>query len=315
MVGTVLVSGSLAYDRIMNFPGRFRDHILPEKIHILNVSFSFESLRQNVGGTAGNIAYNLNLLGLTPVLLAQAGNDFERYKAWFEKQGIDLSSVAMVENDVTAGAYIMTDQDNNQITGFHAGAMSQPLDLLASQPFPSADWAIIAPGNRSDMIELARLYGKTGQRYIFDPGQQLPALSADELLEGISHAAIVIANDYEMNLLQEKTGASESTILETADMIITTNGEAGSTIRTKTEAIPIASAKPPKVVDPTGAGDAYRAGLVAGLMKEWPVATAGQLASTIASFAVEHAGTQEHAPSRADIQQRYQESFHSSIDL
>jgi adenosine kinase len=306
----IFVSGSLAYDRIMDFPGRFADHILPEKIHILNVCFMVNGLVERFGGTAGNIAYNLALLGESPVILATAGaRDFAPYRDWLRSLGLPLEGVKPIPEEVTAGAYITTDLADNQITGFNPGAMKYASQYRFPRLNPSRVLAIVAPGNLEDMLAYTRFYRKKGVRYIFDPGQSIPAWGAAELKEMATGALALIANDYELELFQEKTGLKGADLLALTPVVITTRGEKGSELRTAAGQQKVAAARPRRVQDPTGAGDAYRAGLLKGLARDLPWALAARLAATLASFAVEQPGTQEHQVSREDFWERYQENF------
>lgn len=311
----ILVSGSLAYDRIMDFPGRFRDHILPEKIHVLSVSFLVKTLRENYGGTAGNIAYNLALLGFKPKVIATAGRDFTRYQAWLESKNTDLTRVRIIENEPTASAYIFTDQDNNQISGFHPGAMSQanPID---GDSLPGANQSvigIISAGNVADMDYYAMEYQRLDIPYIFDPAQQIPALSAEQLRQGIKGARVFIGNDYEVDLVLKKTGWSKSDVFTHSEMIITTLGKKGSLIETESRRIDIPAVKPSIVKDPTGAGDAYRAGLIKGLVEQRSLEEIGQLASLSAVYPVEQYGTQNHSYTLNEFNIRYHKSFNRKL--
>jgi adenosine kinase len=309
---SILVSGSLAYDRILNFNGKFADHILAEKIHTLSVSFLVESFNESFGGTAGNIAYSLMLLGESPTILATAGNDFESYAAWLTKNGVLTDSIRIADNDKTAFATIMTDLDDNQITAFYPGAMTIPYH---GTPEKSAnDIAIIAPGNMADMRDLAAYYRSEKIPFIYDPGQQIPALSADDLKRGMEGAYALISNDYEFALMSEKTGRTETSMLEHVGMIVTTLGNKGSRVTTKDGTIEVGTANP-TVVDPTGAGDAYRAGFLAAVRRGLPPRTAAELGSTVAAYAIEIKGTQTHTFTKEQISARYRENYHEEITL
>ncbi len=304
----ILVSGSLAFDKILDFPGRFSDHILPHKIHDLNVSFVTENLSENFGGTAGNIAFNLALLGAAPVILSSAGDDFQTYQYWLETKGADLSLVQILKDVPTAFATIMTDQGDNQITGLYLGAMNYPLPWTDRQ-IPSAELAIVAAGNTADMRRLLPLYRRRQTPFIFDPGQQLPALAPEDIRNGMTGAKIFISNDYELSLAMEKTGWREKDILNKAEILITTFGEKGSRILTQSEEIKIPAAETSEVKDPTGAGDAYRAGLAFGVLKKWPLLAAGRFASIIAAYAVENVGPQSQDFTLHSARARYAENF------
>jgi adenosine kinase len=300
----ILVSGSLAYDRIMDFPGRFSDHILPEKIHTLNVSFTVNGLRENFGGTAGNIAYALSLLGERPTILATIGCDYARYFEWLKNHDIDTESITIIEEEFTAGAYITTDQDDNQITGFNPGAMKcqAPYDFKAVDAEDSI--AIVGPGNIDDMIVCPQVYRDKGIRFIFDPGQSLPMWSGDALAAAIDGAEILITNDYELDLVMKMTGLSVDELLKKTKIIISTRGEEGSRIYTADREVDVRAIKAKRVLDPTGAGDAYRAGLIKGLIEGYDIEKCAVMGSACASFAVEHYGTQEYSFTIAEFEER-----------
>ena len=291
----IFVSGSVAYDRIMDFPGKFADHILPEKIHILNVCFVVDSLKEKFGGTAGNIAYNLALLGERPLILAAAGKDFDRYEAWLSKHGLPVSGIRYIEEELTAGAYITTDMSGNQITGFNPGAMKYPSLQQFEGLNPRETLAIVAPGNVEDMITYSRSYKQDEIPYIFDPGQQISVLSGEQLVEMITGSELLISNDYELEMIIQATGLGKGELLERTKAIISTLGENGSLLYSQQDEVTIHAAKALEVKDPTGAGDAYRAGLIKGLVMEKELANAARMGATCASYAVERYGTQEHS--------------------
>lgn len=300
----IFVSGSLAYDRIMNFPGRFSDHIMPDKIHNLNVSFNVDSLVERPGGTAGNISYCLVLLGEQPHTLATIGYDYSRYFEWMEKNSVPKSGIKVIDEQPTAGAYITTDLGDNQITSFHPGAMLFTSDFDFSSYKPEESIGILAPGNLDDMINYSRIYKEKGIRYIFDPGQSLPIWTGEGLKECIDGADILIANDYEMGLITNTTGLDMAALGVLAKSIITTKGEDGSLITTGDTSITIPVVKPNQVSDPTGAGDSYRGGLIKGLIEGKELAEAALMGSVCASFAIEVQGTQEYSFTSAEFQQR-----------
>jgi len=291
----IFVSGSLAYDRIMDFPGKFADHILPEKIHILNVCFVVEGLKEKYGGTAGNIAYNLSLLGESPLILASAGKDFEPYDAWLRKHGLSLSGVRFIEEELTAGAYITTDMGGNQITGFNPGSMKYPSLQQFEGVNPQETLAIVAAGNVEDMAAYSQSYRQHKIPYIFDPGQQISVLSGEQLVEMITGSDLLISNDYELEMIIQATELGKGDLLERTKAIISTFGENGSLLRTQQDEVEIPAATALQVVDPTGAGDAYRAGLIKGLILGKELADAARMGATCASYAVERYGTQEHS--------------------
>lgn len=301
---TIFVSGSLAYDRIMNFPGRFSDHILPDRIHNINVSFNVDSLVERPGGCAGNISYCLVLLGEQPLTLATLGRDCGQYLDWMEQNGMPRSGVQVVDTERTAGAYITTDQGDNQITGFHMGAMLFASDF--SFEFYNMDGAIgvVSPGNLDDMRNYSRYYKEHRVPYIFDPGQSLPAWSAEELRECIDGAAVLICNDYEVGLIANTTGLDEAALAGLAKAVIVTKGEHGSSLRVGDEVTAIPVVTPRQAVDPTGAGDSYRGGLVKGIVDGKPLAEAALMGSVCASFAVEVQGTQEYRFTMEEFNER-----------
>lgn len=306
----IFISGSLAYDRIMNFPGKFADHILPEKIHILNVCFLVNGLNEQFGGTAGNIAYSLSLLGEKPMILATAGKDFRRYAEWLEHLGLPREGIRQIADEFTAGAYITTDQMDNQITGFNPGAMNHPSEFpFHNGSAPPDSIAIIAPGNTDDMIAYSRYYKAAGIPYIFDPGQQIPVLSSSALTEMITGADIFISNDYELEMVKKATALAPEKMLARCRVLITTLGDKGSVITTHDtqKALPAVAAQ--SVVDPTGAGDAYRAGLIKGLVSQKSIFDSGKMGAVCASFAVEAYGTQIHQFTLDEFWQRYENHF------
>src|SRR5664280_2279500 len=255
----IIVSGSMAYDRIMDFPGHFSDHILPDKIHVLNVCFQVNSMKEKYGGTAGNIAYSLTLMGEKPLICATIGHDYQRYFKWLAKNGIGTEGIKIIQEEFTAGAYITTDKADNQITGFNPGAMKHK----SGYSFPSgADKAIglIAPGNLGDMMEYAKYYKANRIDYICDPGQSLTAWDGNDLAEWIAGSAMLISNDYELELISKMTGQDKNELLGLTKTIITTLGEKGSIISTADGDTAVQAAQSKEVADPTGAGDAYRAG-------------------------------------------------------
>ena len=303
-----IISGSLAYDRIMDFPGYFVEHILPDKLHVLNVSFTVNGMSENFGGTAGNIAYSHKLLGGHPLISATIGHDFDRYFKWMEKQGVPTAGIRIIDSEFTAGAYITTDKADNQITGFNPGAMKFSSELDFDQLNPAESLLIVSPGNLDDMKLYPAACKMRGIRYIFDPGQALPALAAQDLLDAITGAAILIVNDYEFDLILNKTGLKKEAVLERVrEATIITMGEHGSQVFSdgRQETIPVCT--PRAVVDPTGCGDAYRGALLSGLLAGRDVLDCARMGSACASFAVEHYGTQLHQFSREEFQARLRE--------
>jgi len=300
----IIVSGSLAYDRIMYFPGKFSDHILPEKIHNLNVSFQVDGLRMRFGGTAGNIAYSLALMGEQPLISAAIGHDYQQYFAWLQKNGISTENIKIIKDDFTGACYITTDQVNNQITGFHLGAMKYSSALDFSRLDPDQTLVIISPGNVNDMVNYPLQCHARGIDYIFDPGQQLPVLGSKELVQAIDGCRMLICNEYEHDLILNKAGLTTESLLKLAGTVIITRGELGSTVFTPEAEINIPALKPVKVLDPTGAGDSYRGGLIAGLARGLSLEQAAKMGSVCASFCLECYGTQDYRFSSGEFNQR-----------
>ncbi|OEU52212.1 MAG: carbohydrate kinase [Desulfobacterales bacterium S3730MH5] len=305
----ILVSGSLAYDRIMDFPGRFSDHILPDKIHILNVCFTVNGLKEKFGGTAGNIAYSLALLEESPLILAAAGKDFDRYETWLRKHQLSLEGIRRISEELTAGAYITTDLADNQITGFNPGTMKYPSLFEFDGVDPKKTLAIVAPGNIEDMLTYSSTCKERNIPYIFDPGQSIPALSGDRLIEMLTGSSLLISNDYELEMILRAAGLEKTQILQRTAGIITTLGEDGSLICTRDQEVKIPAARASRVQDPTGAGDAYRAGLIKGLVLGKSLPDAARMGGVCASYAVECHGTQEHGFSQEEFWDRYQANF------
>ena len=304
----IYISGSMAYDRIMNFPGVFSDAILPDKIHILNVCFLIDRLDEKLGGCAGNIAYSLALLGEKGVIVSSAGRDFARYEEELGKQGLSTEGIARYDEEFTPGAYIITDENNNQITAFNPGAMRNP----AKYSFPRLgkdDIVIVSPTNIEDMTSIPRMCREKGVRCIFDPGQQIPALTGEQLIASITGSFMLICNDYELELIQKATGKTLAELTRLTEYVITTLGEEGSRVQhgDTTEQIPAVRAK--RAVDPTGAGDSYRSGLLKGLSMGLPVVEAAKIGSTVASFTVEEYGTQGHNFTLDECRERHKQAF------
>ncbi len=291
----ILVSGSMAYDRIMDFPGRFSDHIMADKLDMINVSFTVNGLKENLGGTAGNIAYVLSLLGEKARILATMGHDYHQYFQWLEQNGIGTGDIRIILEELTASAYITTDEADNQITGFNPGAMKHPslCDLTTASPVECM--AIVAPGNLQDMADYTKTYHGNGIFCIFDPGQSLPIWDSAELAETISRANMLVSNDYELGLIQNATGLSEDQLLESVGTIVTTKAELGCDVRTAAGKLTVPVVPTPGAVDPTGAGDAFRGGLIKGLTEGHSVERAAQMGTVCAHYEVQTQGTQEYS--------------------
>ncbi|MCD2450638.1 carbohydrate kinase family protein [Methylicorpusculum oleiharenae] len=309
---SALICGSMAYDTIMVFHDKFKNHILPDKVHILNVSFLVPVMRREYGGCAGNIAYNLKLLGEDPYIMATVGHDFEPYAQWLCQCGISRDHIRILDDNYTGQAYITTDEDDNQITAFHPGAMNMshlnevPTDLPISI-------GIVSPDGKEGMQRHAEQFVEQGIPFIFDPGQGMPMFNGEELIHLLDQATWVTLNDYESELMQERTGLSLEEMAEKVDALIVTLGANGSKIYTQDECIEIPAAKPKSINDPTGCGDAFRAGLLYGLINElsWPVT--GRIASLLGAIKIEHHGTQNHGFLMESFKARYKENFGSSF--
>ena len=308
----ILITGSIAYDRIMNFPGYFKDNILPDQIHNLNVSFFVDKFRESYGGTGGNIAYNLSLLETNFLTWANVGNNFENYKQWFLKNSIDVSKIKIFKEQKTASAYIITDQADNQIAGFFPGAMMESISLKPI-PLNNIGLAIVSPQNPIDMVELPLLFKENKIPYIFDPGQQVASLNGGQLKQSINGSKVLIGNDYEIKLIQEKTGWSLEDLQKQTEILIITLGEEGSQIYNKNKEYIIKPAEPENTSDPTGAGDAYRAGLIKGLIEKWPLEKIGKFAGLISVYTVEKYGTQTHSFTWPELEKRYRQNFNEKL--
>lgn len=301
----ITVTGSLAFDTIMDFPGNFSEHIMPDKIHQINLSFLVNTLKKLNGGTAGNIAYNLALLKQPVSILGAAGNDFTEYGQFLKNSGVDISKIKIIPDEGTSSAFIMTDLSDNQISAFYPGAMNKNATLT----IPNSDLVVISPNDPQAMVNFAKQCQDLNIPYMLDPGMQLPRLEAKDLKEMLKGAAILIGNDYEISLLCDKLQVTSDKLLETVKILITTLGEKGSIIRNADEVIEVAAGKPKEVVDPTGAGDAYRAGFLAGWMQKKDLKTCGQMGSIASCYAVENYGTTSHKFTLEEFEQRYKENY------
>ncbi|TSA15152.1 MAG: carbohydrate kinase family protein [Betaproteobacteria bacterium] len=298
-----LICGSLAFDNIMNFQGRFGEQILPDRIHILNVSFLVPQLKRDFGGCAGNIAYNLKLLGGDPSVVATVGDDGAEYAQRFDALGINRTQVSVVPGTLTAQAFIITDLDNNQITAFHPGAMMHAhINRIGKEDKPRV--GIISPDGPEGMLQHAEDFFAAGVPFIFDPGQALPSFTGEQLHSFIERATYLAVNDYEGAMLAKKVGMSLTEIAGKVDALIVTRGGEGSTIYADGQEIVVAPIEVARVTDPTGCGDAYRAGLLYGITKGLSWENTGQIASAIASIKIEYHGGQNHRPSIAEIFER-----------
>lgn len=309
---SALICGSMAFDTIMVFHDQFKNHIMPDKVHMLNVCFLVPNLRREFGGCAGNIAYNLHLLGEEALPMATVGKDFGPYADWMSEKGVSQQYLLTLDDDYTGQAYITTDMDDNQITAFHPGAMGRS-ELNRVPKDAGIKLGIVSPDGRDGMIQHAQQFVEAGIPFIFDPGQGLPMFDGDELKAFIEQATWVTVNDYEAEMMQEKTGLSPHEIASQVEALIVTKGAQGSLIYSQGKRLDIPAAKASAVVDPTGCGDAYRAGLLYGLMNDLDWDITGRIASLMGAIKIAHAGTQNHAPSLTEIKAQYSEQFGGSF--
>ncbi len=305
----IYISGSMAYDRIMDFPGKLSDHILPDKIHILNVCFTVNGMVEKFGGTAGNIAYSLSLLNERAVIIATIGKDYQIYFDWLGKNNIPTDGIKIINEEYTAGAYIITDKADNQITGFNPGSMKYPSGYKFKNSDSENSIGLIGPGNLQDMIEYAKTCKDKGINYICDPGQSLTQWEGKTLIEWIDGSMLLISNDYELEMIMKITGMDKKRLKGLTKIIITTLGEKGSLISNSDFDVSIPAAKVHDVVDPTGAGDAFRAGLLKGIVIGRDIETAAKMGTVAAAYALEKYGTQEHRFTHEEFVERYRSNF------
>ncbi len=309
---TALICGSFAYDNIMVFQDHFKNHILPDKIHILNVSFLVPEMRREFGGCAGNIAYNLKLLGGEPLPMGTVGTDFSPYSEWLNRCAIPDRYVRSIDGTYTAQAFITTDLDDNQITAFHPGAMSFAHQNKVTDA-QGVSIGIISPDGRDGMIEHARQFAEAGIPFIFDPGQGMPMFDGNDLKRFIEQASWVTVNDYEWQLLKERTGFDTGDVTARVKALIVTRGAEGSQIHTQEKVYEIPAAKPERLSDPTGCGDAYRAGLLYGLMQDADWGITGRVASLMGAIKIAQHGTQNHRFTREEFEERFEQVFGMKI--
>lgn len=309
---SALISGSMAFDTIMVFKDHFKNHILPEQVHILNVSFLVPEMRRNFGGCAGNIAYSLNLLGGEGKPMGAVGVDFGPYANWMDEQGISREALIEIEDEFTAQAFITTDQDDNQITAFHPGAMNFSHRHRVAD-YDGTSIGIVSPGGRQGMVEHAQQFADAGIPFVFDPGQGMPMFDGEDLLRFTAQATWLAFNDYEAKLMEERTGRSIEQLAGDVEAIVVTRGGEGSSIYTGGRVMDIPLAPVSRVVDPTGCGDAYRSGLLYGLMNgmDWDVT--GRIASLMGAIKIEQQGPQNHRFERSEFEARFAESFGMSL--
>ena len=309
---STLICGSIAYDTIMVFQDHFKNHILPDKIHVLNVAFLVPEMRREFGGCAGNIAYNLQMLGGDPLMMATVGDDYRPYADRFESLNLPLDHVKQVNNTFTAQAFITTDLEDNQITAFHPGAMNFSHQNSVKDA-KNIDLGIIAPDGRDGMIQHAREFHEAGIPFMFDPGQGLPMYNGEELLDFVHKAEYVAVNDYEGQLLQDRTGLTLASLASEVKALFLTKGAEGSIIFADGKEIEIPCVKPAAIVDPTGCGDAYRSGLLYGIVNNLDWQTIGQLGSLMGALKIAQRGGQNHQFSRDQIDQLYFDQFGNHV--
>jgi adenosine kinase len=303
-----LICGSLAFDTIMVFQDQFKNHILPDKIHALSVAFYVPEMRREFGGTAGNIAYNLQLLEGKPLIMATVGEDFAPYTKWLDQHGLNKSHIKTIPNSFTAQAFITTDTDDNQITAFHPGAMTESHQNSVKDA-QDISLAVIAPDGRDGMFQHARECFEAGIPFLFDPGQGLPMFNGEELLQFIEMADYLAVNDYESQIIQDKTGLSLDQLASKVKALIVTLGGSGSQIYADGQRYDIPCVTADSIVDPTGCGDAYRAGLLYGIAQGWDWLTCGRLASTMGAIKISSRGGQNHKPTRTQIEEIYTQAL------
>lgn len=309
----ILVSGSVAYDRIMDFDGLFSDHFVPEKLHSINLSFQIQKLSVGFGGCAGNIAYNLALLGVKSDIIATVGEDFSSYRSHLLLSGINPTTIRTLEGELTSSAYVFTDRSDNQIAAFHMGAGGQANDTPIETD--GRDLAIVAPGCIDDMKTLPELYRRRGFPFIYDPAQAITALSGDDLRAGMTGAKAVFGSDYEIGLMAQKTGWTENAMLEHSPTLVITLGAEGSRVVSKEGEVRVKAAPVKDSADPTGAGDAFRAGFIKGMLAGKPMEDCAKLGCTVAAYTVETYGTQTHKFTVEDLKIRYRASYVKELDL
>ena len=304
----IVVTGSIAYDYLMSFPGRFTEHFLPEHFSRVSLSFLVDTMDKRRGGCAPNIAYSLALLGERPMLMGTAGQDFGEYREWLEAAGVDTSLVREVPGKFTASFFCSTDTANNQIASFYTGAMAHAAEL-SFRTAGAVDFAIISPNDPEAMTQYAEECRAMGIDYMFDPGQQCARMAGDALADGLAGAYALICNDYEFELLRQKTGLDEAGILGQTRLLIVTRGEHGSSVITRDGRVDVPAVPPRRIEDPTGVGDAYRAGFLKGMAVNADPVVCARLGTVAATYALEHLGGQSHAYTWQEFQARYQKHY------
>jgi adenosine kinase len=313
---SVVITGSVAFDYLMSFPGRFSEHILPEQIQQISLSFLVDSMRKQRGGCAPNIAYNLALLGERPTVMATVGQDFAEYRTWLEEAGVDTSAIVEVEDEFTSSFFANTDLDNNQIASFYMGAMGKA-DMLSFRDldYEAIELTIISPNAPAAMVKYPRECQELGIPYIYDPSQQIIRLGGQDLLEATRGAQMLIVNEYEFGMLSNKTGLSGEELLALAEITVITRGERGSLIHVGGQAISIPPVAPEPLAEPTGVGDAYRAGVMKGMLCNCPWEMTGRIAALAATYVLEQHGTLNHYYSLEEFAARYRRVFGDTLEL
>lgn len=302
----VILTGSIAYDYLMRFPGRFTEYLIPEQLHQVSLSFLVDDMTKHWGGVAANIAYTMGLLGLRPRLMGTVGRDFGDYRLWLERAGVDCSTVREIPEVFTASFFVNTDLDNNQIASFYGGAMNHARNFRLADVYPGVpDLVVISPNDPVAMINLATECRERGIRFAYDPSQQVPRLDGASLRAGMEGAYLMTVNAYEAELISEKTGMSMDDLRREIDILIVTRGRAGSDIYLNGDILHVDTFPPSAIKDPTGGGDAYRAGLFCGLAYELPMLIAGQMGALCATYVLENVGTQSHSFTPHEFVQRY----------
>lgn len=312
---SVLITGSIAYDYIMQFPGYFKEHILPDKIENISVSFLVDSMKKQRGGVATNIAYNLALLGERPKIMATVGQDFGEYRAWLDTNGVDTSAIVEIPDEFTASFFVSTDKNQNQIASFYTGAMAHAhtLSFKSHTGNGKPGLVVISPNDPRAMVQYPHECKELGLPYIYDPSQQIVRLSGEELSEGVRGSAMTIVNEYEFEMLKNKTGWGDEQVASATCVLIVTRAENGSTIRTQGKALSIPPVQARRQADPTGVGDAYRAGLIKGYLNKLDWETAGRLGSLAATYALEEYGTQNHRYTLTEFAERFRQVFGENL--
>lgn len=304
----IIVTGSIAYDYLMSFPGSFSEHLLPDHLQHVSLSFLVDTMDKRRGGCAPNIAYTLALLGERPMLMGTAGQDFDEYRAWLETAGVDTSLVRQVPGKFTASFFCSTDRDGNQIASFYTGAMAHAAELTFAAAGP-CDLTIISPNDPTAMVSYARECQALGVPYIYDPSQQVARMGGDDIRQGVSGAYLVVCNDYEFAIIQEKTGMAAADMLTHATALVVTKGEKGASIMTRDRCLDIPAVPPEAIVDPTGVGDAFRGGFMKGLAAGADLEICGRLGSVAAAYALEHMGGSSHSYTLDQFRARYAKHF------